>query len=251
MAQMNVFLERHRVPLNLAHRGASAYAPENTLAAFNLAAEMGADGIELDVVLTRDSEIVVIHDETVDRTTDGSGHVSDFTLAQIKRLDAGSKFDARFADERVPMLKEVIETVGDRLLLNVELKPRMNFGGNLEDKVVDLILRCGLSDRIMVSSFNPFALRRVKRNAPQIVCGLLYHPSQPLFLRRAWLARLVPGLEAHHPYYEMINLGSVRNGRRVGVWVVNDEAEMRRMIDLGVYAIMTDRPDVLERVCRL
>ncbi|HET7089154.1 MAG TPA: glycerophosphodiester phosphodiesterase family protein, partial [Anaerolineae bacterium] len=113
---MNAFLAERDRPLNLAHRGASAYAPENTLAAFRLAAEMGADGLEIDAKLSRDGAIVILHDATVDRTTSGSGRVSDLTLSQLKSLDAGSKFRSRFAGEHVPTLDEVIDAVGDRLI---------------------------------------------------------------------------------------------------------------------------------------
>jgi glycerophosphoryl diester phosphodiesterase len=249
---MNAFLERRARPLNLAHRGASAHAPENTLAAFRLAAELGADGLELDAKLSRDGVAVVMHDATVDRTTDGAGRVSDMTLAELKRLDAGSKFGPQFASEPVPTLDEVLDAVGERLIVNVELTNYASRGDGLERKVIDLIARRGLVDRMMVSSFDPMSLRRVKRAAPPIVCGLLYSPDQPIHLRRAWLARLIPGLEARHPHHSMIDLAFVRRcharGQRVNTWTVNEEADMRRMIAAGVNAVMTDRPDVMHRM---
>jgi glycerophosphoryl diester phosphodiesterase len=249
---MSLLLQDRTCPLNLAHRGASAYAPENTLAAFRLAADMGADGIELDAKLSRDGAMVVMHDATVDRTTNGSGRVSDLTLAQLQRLDAGSKFGAQFAGERIPTLDEVIDAVGDRLLINVELTNYTSRGDGLELRVVELIERRGLVERMMVSSFNPFALRNVKRAAPHVVCGLLYAPDMPIYLRRAWLAPLVPGLEAHHPRHSMIDAALVRRahsrGQKVNTWTVNDAADMRRMIDVRVDAIMTDRPDVLRGI---
>jgi len=249
---MNAFLEHRTCALNLAHRGASAYAPENTLAAFRLAAEMGADGLELDAKLSRDGAIVVMHDATVDQTTDGSGRVSDLTLAELKRLDAGSKFGPKFAGERIPTLEEVIDAVGDRLIVNVELTNYASPGDGLEFKVVDLIAKSGRADRLMVSSFSPLALRKVKRRAPRVACGLVYAPRDPIYRRRAWFAFLIPGLEAHHPQYSMIDAAAVRRfharGQKVNTWTVNDEADMRRMIDAGVDAIMTDKPDVLKRI---
>ena len=127
-------MPNHRRPLNIAHRGASAYAPGNTLAAFRLALEMGADGFELDVMLSADGHLVVIHDDTVDRTTDGRGPVRQKTLAELKTLDAG-KFDARFAGERIPTLQEVLDLVaGNRAFVIVELKADSLRGNGLEEK---------------------------------------------------------------------------------------------------------------------
>jgi len=249
---MSAFLQERLHPLNLAHRGASAYAPENTLAAFRLAAEMGADGIELDAKLSLDGEVVVMHDATIDRTTDGSGRIVDLPLADLKRLDAGSKFDTKFAGEPVPTLEEVFDSVADRLLINVELTNYNDLRDGLEYKVVELIERRGLADRVMVSSFSPLNLRHVKRAAPGIVCGLLYMPEMPLLFRRAWLAWLIPGLEAHHPHFSMIDAAFTHRrharGQKVNTWTVNEEVDMRRVLDAGVDAIMTDRPDVLQQM---
>lgn len=249
---MNAFLQTRPHPLNLAHRGASAYAPENTLAAFRLAAEQGADGIELDAKLSRDGVIVAMHDVSVNRTTDGAGRVSDLTLAELKRLDAASKFGLRFAGERVPTLDEVVDAVGDRLLINVELANYESRGDGLELKVVEFIVKRGLIDRVMVSSFNPLGLRKVKHAAPHIVCGLLTRPGLKFTLRRLFLAPLIPGLDARHPQHGMIDAAFVRRvharGQKVNTWTVDEEADMRRMIELGVDSIMTNRPDVLQRM---
>jgi len=249
---MNAFLEPRARPLNLAHRGASAYAPENTLAAFRLAAEMGADGIELDAKVSRDGAVVIMHDATVDRTTDGAGRVSELTLAELKRLDAGSKFGAQFAGERLPTLDEVFDAVGDKLIVNIELTNYDSRGDDLEFKVIELIARRGLADRVMVSSFNPLSLRKVKQAAPHIVCGLLYSPDSPIYMRQTWGAPLVPRLAARHPQYRMVDADLVRKyharGQKVNVWTVNEEADLRRMIEAGVDAIMTDKPLALQRM---
>src|SRR5512135_2653183 len=131
---MNLLLQPRPTPLVLAHRGASLHAPENTLAAFTLAADQGADGIELDVKLTRDGSIVVMHDATVDRTTTGHGRVSDLTLSEIKALDAGSNFEPQFAQERVPLLEEVFAAVAGRLMINIELTNYASRRDGLERK---------------------------------------------------------------------------------------------------------------------
>ena len=251
---MNAFLRQDSDPLNLAHRGASAYAPENTLAAFRLAAEMGADGIELDAKLSRDGVVVIMHDATVDRTTDGKGRVSDLALVELKRLDAGARFHARFAGERIPTLDEVFDAVGDRLLINIELTNYASRGDDLELKVLELIAQRGLEDRVMVSSFHPLSLRKVKQAAPRVVCGLLYSANSPIYLRQTWGAPLIPDLEARHPDYKLVDSDFVRRyharGQKVNVWTVNDEADMRRMIEFGVDAIMTDKPLVLQKLVR-
>src|SRR5512135_2857797 len=131
---MNLFLQPRSQPLVIAHRGSSAYAPENTLAAFRLAAEQEADAIELDVDLTRDGHVIVMHDATVDRTTDGHGRVADLTLDEIRRIDAGAWKGAAFNGERVPLLEEVFEAVGQRMLINVEIKGMSLRGNGLEEK---------------------------------------------------------------------------------------------------------------------
>ncbi len=235
--------------LNIAHRGASAVAPPNTLAAFRRAAELGADGIELDVHLSADGVPVVIHDFTVDATTDGQGRVRDMPLAALKELDAGSRFDPAFAGERIPTLEEVFAEVGDRLLINVELKsiPGNDYPG-LEEAVAAQIARHGLAERALVSSFNPLALRRMRRIAPHIPLGFLYETA-PLSRVARLAAALIPGLrpEAIHPWWGMVTAAAVRRaharGQRVVVWTVDDETAMRRLIGWRVDAIITNYPD--------
>jgi glycerophosphoryl diester phosphodiesterase len=240
-----------RRPLDIAHRGASAVAPANTLAAFEKALELGADGIEFDVHLSADGVPVVIHDFAVDATTDGSGRVAEMGLAQLKQLDAGSPFDPAFAGERIPTLEEVLQAFGDRLLLNVELKSTSPRDNGLERAVLALVEQYKLESHVLLSSFNPFSLRRAKKIAPHIRVGLLYAPDLPLFLRRAWLAPLFPH-EARHPEHTMVDARTMRRARRrgyrVNVWTVDDPDEMRRLIDLGVNGIITNTPDVLRKI---
>jgi len=240
----------HRT-LNIAHRGASSIAPQNTLAAFEKALEIGADGIELDVRLCADGVPVVIHDATVDGTTDGSGRVDTLKLAQLKELDAGSSFDPAFAGERVPTLAQVLETVGRKALLNIELKGLSPFDRGLEHTVLDLIERHGLAENVLLSSFNPLALRRVQQLAPRIPTGLLYAmPAWPAL----WLAGLVmPRANAAlHPHYALVDEEHLQRARarnaRVYVWTVDDPAVMRRLITWRVDGIITNTPRVLREL---
>jgi glycerophosphoryl diester phosphodiesterase len=237
--------------LNFAHQGASAAAPANTLSAFRLAAEMGADGVELDVHLSRDGEAVVIHDFTVDRTTDGRGAVRDLTLARLKALDAGSWFDPAFANERIPTLQEVFDAIGHLLLMNVEIKSLPGRSRGLEAEVVRLIEDNNLAYRVIVSSFNPLSLRKIKKLNPNIPTALLYAPDLPLPLRRAWLSPLAPH-EFRHPHHSMVDerymAWARQRGYRVNVWTVNQPNEMRRLVALSVDGIITDRPDVLAEI---
>jgi glycerophosphoryl diester phosphodiesterase len=239
--------------LNFGHRGASHDAPANTLASFELAARYGADGVELDVQLTRDGHLVVIHDYTVDGTTDGRGFVAEKTLDEIKELDAGSYFNASFAGQRVPTLDEVFEAVGDRLLFNIELKGITFRPDGMETRVADVIARHDMGKRVIISSFNPLRLRWMRRAAPQIPIGFLHMRSLPA--HQWWAAEwLTWGLhrEADNPRHSEITgeymAKARRRNLRVNAWVVDDPDRMAALRDLGVDMIITDCPDVLRSV---
>ena len=237
--------------LNFAHRGACHDAPENTLAAFHLAREMGADGVELDVQVSQDGEAVVIHNFTVDATTDGQGAVRDKTLAELKELDAGAWFDARFAGQRIPTLQEVIVEVGRQLFLNIELKTKMFGSTGLVSEVVRLIEDHNLVHRVIVSSFNPFALRQVKRLNPGISTGALYFFDLPGHLVRSLLMFLADP-DALNPEKRLVTreymAWAKERGYRVNAWTVDESAEMERLVALGVDGIITNRPDLLREV---
>lgn len=248
-------------PLILAHRGASRSAPENTLAAFRLARELGADGVELDVTLTRDRVPVVIHDDTVDRTTDGHGRVSELTILEIKQLDAGAWTSPAFNGETIPTLAEVFDALADWLkpggpgrrprgTINVELKSPMIGTDGVERQVVNLIVQKNLEDRVIVSSFSPFALARVKSLNPRLVRGLLYDPGLPLYFRRAWL-RFIAAPQALHPEHVMVDavyMQWARNNKyAVNTWTVDEPAEAARLAAVGVNALITNRPDVIRQ----
>ena len=150
----------------IAHRGASLIAPENTLLAFRLAAELGADAIELDVKLTADGHAVIHHDRTLDRTTDGSGPLSAKTLEELQRLDAGSHLDLKFSGESIPTLRQVFHEIGDRLLMNIELTNYARPFNGLPEVVSRMIFEFDLMGRVLISSFNPIALIKMRRFAP-------------------------------------------------------------------------------------
>jgi glycerophosphoryl diester phosphodiesterase len=234
--------------LNIAHRGARHGAPENTMAAFRLAAEMGAGGLELDVQLCKDGEAVVIHDFTVDRTTDGRGQVKDFTLTELQSLDAGGWYAAQFAGQRVPTLAQVLHELGPRLTINIELKTVTLRSDGLEAEVVRLVEDTGMVSQVIVSSYNPVALWRVRRLNPYVSTGILYAPDMPRYLRDRWLQPLVRPA-ALHPRWDMIDQQTVSAAHRQGLkmipWTCEEPDAMRRLADWGVDGIITGRPDLL------
>ncbi|MBN1874110.1 MAG: glycerophosphodiester phosphodiesterase [Anaerolineae bacterium] len=231
-------------PLILGHRGASHMAPQNTLAAFHKAFEVGADGIELDVQLSVDGVPVVIHDATVDATTNGTGFVAEFSLAQLKALDAGTSFSPAFIGERIPTLEEVLMDIGDKLLINIELKAPTSRAKGLEEAVVGVVRRTGMQKRVWFSSFKPYALYRSRQLAPEIPCGLLYGTQ----LRTLLLRPFTP-YEALHPAKELVTEAGIRRahrrGLRVAVWTVDDPDQARQLAEWGVDAIITNEPALL------
>jgi glycerophosphoryl diester phosphodiesterase len=238
------FWSDYSLPIILAHRGSSAYAPENTLAAFELAVQQGAQAIELDAKLSADGHVIVIHDQSVDRTTDGAGKVAEMTLSAMREMDAGSSFSEKFRGERIPNLDEVFEAVGKRILINVELTNYTTPFDVLVPKVVELVRRHALEKRVLFSSFFPYNLRRARRLLPEVPRGLLTWAGWMGAWWRtfSWLAPY----QALHPYTTSVNARLVQRfhaaGRRVHAWTVNDEVEMRRLFALGVDGIFTDDP---------
>lgn len=165
-------------PLVIGHGGASSYAPENTLASFDLAVRQGADGIELDAKLCADGNVVVIHDQTVDRTTSGSGNVIDMTLEELQELDAGSHFDTTFKSEKNPTLNQVFESVGNKTIINVDLTNYYSPFDSLPIKVAEIVNRHNFSHKVLFSSINPLSLRRINRLIPEAPIGLIALPGK-------------------------------------------------------------------------
>lgn len=239
--------KQKQASLNLAHRGASGHAPENTLAAFRLAREMGADGFEFDVQVTRDGVPVIIHDEALVRTTGATGYVFDTAFEEIRRLDAGSWYGEQFRGEKIPSLEEVFAEFGD-LVLNVELKNSYYDMPQLEEKTIALIRQYGLERQVIVSSFHHKSMQQMHRLAPDIKTGLLY--DCVLADAVAYAKRL--GASALHPYFGTVKPDLLNEahaaGLMVNVWTVNDETHMRLCAEAGADAIITNYPDRLRTV---
>lgn len=221
-------------PLVVAHRGASATHPENTLEAFEAAVRAGAKMVEFDVRLTADGVPVILHDADVSRTTDGAGAVAGLTLEQLRRLDAGSWFGPDFAGEKVPLLEDVLGWVRGRLLVDVEVK-----AAGVEPALVDLIRRTGTSDLVMVSSFNPQVLVRARALAPDVALGLLQVLPDPDAAVRWGVSVLLPAVAATGP--EVVSRCR-QAGLRVVPWTARTEADLRRAAGLGVDGIIVDDP---------
>jgi glycerophosphoryl diester phosphodiesterase len=232
----------------LAHRGASAYAPENTLAAFRLAIEQRADWLEMDVQQTKDGHLVVFHDLRMERTTSGFGPLRELTLEQVKQLDAGGWYGSRFAGERVPTFEEVValaREAGIRIFPEVK-DPRLYPG--IEERVAAVISANGYEDNTIVQSFDMTSLERLRQANPRLKLAALYTATAPL--------RGDPpaGVTVIGPPWELVNVDPTlvrdahSNGRQVVVWSVDSPAPIRGLIEARVDGIITSRPDVVRAI---
>ncbi len=236
---------------NFAHRGFSGKYPENTILAFKKAIEVGIDGIELDVQLTSDGEVVIIHDEKVDRTTDGEGLVVSYTLEELKKLDASYIYTGKMGFNPIPTLREYFELVKDEpLVTNIELKTGINEYPGLEAKVYDLIKEYHLEDRIIISSFNHYSVLRMKEIAPELVYG---------FLSDTWIHN--PGaytksheVACYHPSFVQLKQDIVDEIKAAGIiintWTVNTEEQIRDMYTKGIDTVIGNYPDLTARVLK-
>jgi glycerophosphoryl diester phosphodiesterase len=223
-----------------AHRGYSAVYAENTMNAFIAAERAGADGLELDVQLTKDGEVVVIHDEKVDRTTSGSGFVKNFTFNELRKFNANKKGVKK---EPIPSLIEVLEWMqSNQLICNIELKNNLFPYEGMEDKVIQLVRKYNLMDRIIISSFNHYSIVLCYRTAPEI-------ETAPLFNERIympWVYAQSIRAKGIHPKLaslsdEIIN-GAMENGVAVRPYTVNKEADIDRLLRINCSALITDDP---------
>ncbi len=232
--------------LTFGHRGARAYAPMNTLPSFELAIAQGAVGVEYDVRRTKDGVLVILHDPIIDGTSNGSGAVADLTFAALRELDFGSWLDPKYAGTQIPTLDEVFELVGQKQLMNVEIKSESIAGGGIEAQVAATIARHNLGPRIIVSSFNPLTVWRCAKAMPDVLRGLLIEEETP-FDRTRLLDTLQ--IQAIHPYYPYVDeqyMSWARaRGLAVNTWTVNEPADAQRLRDLGVCAVISDKPDVI------
>lgn len=222
-------------PLICAHRGASSERPENTLAAFQRARELGAEMVELDVQRARDGTAVVIHDSTLDRTTSGRGRVADHTLAELKQLDAGGWFAPEFAGERIPTLAEALAALPSPLWVCIEIK-----APGLEATVAEEVRAAGGAARTVVSCFDHRVLARLRRLAPEVAVAVL-QACRPLDFTAAARAVGAVAVHAHHQFIDAQGVQECRaGGLALVAWTVDETSEMRRLADLGVDAIMTN-----------
>ncbi len=234
----------------IAHRGFSGRAPENTVAAIREAIAIGADMAEIDVTLTADNRGVVIHDETLQRTTNGSGNVADHSFDEIRSLDAGSWFAPQFAGEKVPTLGEVLDTVKGQILLNVEIKSEAVDHG-ISEKVAAAIKERGMTGQVIVSSFSPMALEQLHAVAPEIRTAVLYNKE---LQRGQDPVEIVRGLgaSAFNIRGSRLKVKMLRSCREqgipVGVYTVDKPKRMKRWVKKGIDAIFTNYPDRLLEV---
>jgi glycerophosphoryl diester phosphodiesterase len=230
--------------LRIAHRGASGSAPEHTPAAFRRALETGVDMIELDVQLSRDGELVVIHDFHLERTTNGSGAVQDQDWAALKQLDAGTWFSQEYAGQRVLTLDDVVDLVGDRARLNVEIKAAGDLRESLPDKVVRLLADRDLLGTTIVSSFDEDVLRAARVQSESLAIGVLTHQPD---LIPAWAVARELRAVSIHPYWAFVTPEIIErshdNGIDVIVWTVNEVDAMEALIAQGVDGIISDYPE--------
>ena len=233
-----------RLPLVIAHRGDRSAAPENTLPAFQCALSAGADGVELDVRLTQDGQLVVFHDYRLDRTSDGHGRVMDRTLAEVRSLDVGSWFGPAFKSETVPTLDEVFELLPQDFLINVELKVVLKGMKQIAGLVAETIARHGRWASTLVASFNPVALYHLRRFEPRIARGYIWSKRHPLPIRARWLSPLVQA-DWYDPANDSYNLKLhrkfQRRGQRVLAWDLDFGCDLEAMASARLEAVVTDR----------
>ncbi|MBR2836033.1 MAG: glycerophosphodiester phosphodiesterase [Coriobacteriales bacterium] len=227
-----------------AHRGYSGKYPENTMLAFKKAYESGAYGIELDVQETLDGEIVIIHDETLDRTTTGSGYVKDHTLSELLQLEASAAMHEEYPGMRIPTLKEYCEWVSTTpLVTNIELKTSIIYYKNIEEKVAEMIKEYGLEDRVIFSSFNHLSVVKMKQLLPECPAGALV---ELIDLANAGPYCKNLGFEYYHPDVDLLSKETVENckenGISINVWTVNDIKVFNKMQEWNIDGVITNYP---------
>ena len=234
------------------HRGFSGNYPENTMLAFRKAVELGADGIELDVHLTKDNVIVICHDELIDRTSNGKGYIKDYTYEELCRFDFYGRFEGKFEFQKIPTLREYFDLVKpvDGFMTNIELKTGVFEYPGIENAVIDMIKEYNLSDRIILSSFNHYTILRCREIAPEIKTG---------FLTESWIIDMWDyakkyGVECVHPHYAFLTqeyLPKMKEaGLEVNTWTVNEYEDIKRLSAMGVDILIGNYPDRMIEVLR-
>lgn len=237
--------------LVIAHRGASNYAPENTMAAFKLAHEMQVDMIELDVQLSKDGIPVVFHDAKLDRHSNGKGPVSSFLFNEIRQLDAGNWFSIKFKGEKIPSLKEVLMWASGKIFVNIEIKKEAvgdSIEGGVEEKILQLVQQMGMEKQVIISSFDYRAVKRIKKMRTDIMTGLLYHKKSSAKLSPVQLLNNY-GADFFHCSRSEMNkkwLAQLNEfGKRYLIYTVNKKKQMKKWMQMGAFGIFSDKPDLL------
>ncbi|MGM9950039.1 MAG: glycerophosphodiester phosphodiesterase [Lysinibacillus sp.] len=242
--------ERKQVE-NVAHRGATAYAPENTIAGFDLAVEMKADYIEIDLQRSKDGELVIIHDTTVDRTTDGTGKVGDLPLEQLRSLDAGSWKGAQFAGEQIPTLEEILDRYHGKIGILIELKAPELYPG-IEEQVAAALKDRNLdkpqNEKIIIQSFNFESMKKMDQLLPKVPIGVLTSKRADTTL--AALHEFAQYADWFNPNYGIVTEELVNHvhalDMQIGSWTVRSQEAADFLFDMGVDAIITDYPDYVD-----
>ncbi|MDO4463823.1 MAG: glycerophosphodiester phosphodiesterase [Bacillota bacterium] len=232
-----------------AHRGASGYVPENTIPAFAKAVDMKADGVELDVQLSKDGELVVIHDETVDRVSDRSGYVKDFTIQELKLMDVSRPVPG-YGTARIPTLAEVLEELKPSdMIINIECKTGIFFYPGLEEKMIKLVKDLSMTERIWCSSFNHESVCKVKKMCPEMKTGFLI---ADVIVDVAEYTKKNGAMALHPALYHMQDRELIsrckKHGLEVHIWTVNDRQDMKELSCAGADAIITNYPDIARNV---
>ena len=227
-------------PLRIWHRGACGLAPENTLASFRKALEIGVDGVEFDAHATKDGELVLMHDDKVDRTTEGTGFIRDLTFEEIRKLDAGMKFKEKFRGERVPAMKEALQLLAGKTIF-IEIKQE-----GIEEKVHEALKAAGMRDNVYVISFNRASVRISKEINKKIKTGLITEKPEDLQYALDLRADIfcLNHAEADREIADAVH----KNKMLLNVWTMNDPQEIRQMIEIGADMLTSDFPDMLNRM---
>lgn len=228
-----------------AHRGASAYAPENTMAAFDLAVKMGAHCIECDVQFSKDEKVVVFHDSDVQRTTNGQGLVKDLTFDELKKLDAGFWFSDSFKNERIPALEQLLDFAKSKICLNIEIKPT-KAASSIVQAVMQLVRKHKMQEYCILSSFDINIVKTLTSEAPEIESGLIFNRARGRFFKGDW--QYLIGNEKQ--INKKIIAKAKASNKSVLTWTVNNIARMEEIIDIGVDGIITNHPDWLIKITR-
>lgn len=237
--------------LVIAHRGASYYAPENTMAAFKMAWQMKADMIELDVQLSKDGIPVVFHDAKLNKHSNGKGLVSSFLYDELQQLDAGKWFSIGFMGEKIPSLKEVLNWASGKIMVNIEIKTEAVSDlpeGGVEEKVIQLVQETGMQEHVIISSFDYRAIERIKKMAPDVLTGLLYHKKSSGKRSAVELLNDYGADFFHCGKSEMKKSWRSQleeSQKEFLIYTVNRKKAMQKWMDKGAFGIFSDKPDML------